>query len=86
MTALTIRQLKQQIGQLTNGNTSSQIPSFWLTDWLLHVIDKPTLFLMTDDDYQLTDSEIVTVQCWCDKDAARNTACLSNRTAGVLVA
>ncbi len=59
MTALTIRQLKQQIGQLTSGNMSSQIPSFWLTDWLLHVIDKPTLFLMTDDDYQLTDSEIV---------------------------
>ena len=58
MTVLTIRQIKQQIGQLTNGDTSSQMPSFWLTDWLLHVIDKPKLFLMTDDDYQLTDSEL----------------------------
>lgn len=58
MTALTIRQIKQKIGQLMNGNTSSQMPSFWLTDWLLHVIDKPKLFLMTDDDYQLTDSEL----------------------------
>jgi release factor glutamine methyltransferase len=58
MTVLTIRQIKQQIGQLTNGDTSSQIPSFWLTDWLLHVIDKPKLFLMTDDDYQLTESEL----------------------------
>ena len=59
MTATSIRQLKQQIGQLTSGNTSSQIPTFWLTDWLLHVIDKPALFLMTDDDYELTDSEMV---------------------------
>ena len=58
MTALTIRQIKQKIGQLMNGNTSSQMPSFWLTDWLLHVIDKPKLFLMTDDNYQLTDSEL----------------------------
>ncbi|MGA6100637.1 peptide chain release factor N(5)-glutamine methyltransferase [Psychrobacter pocilloporae] len=58
MTALTIRQIKQQIGQLTNGETNRQIPSFWPTDWLLYVIDKPSLFLMTDDDYQLTDSEL----------------------------
>ncbi|WP_394210986.1 peptide chain release factor N(5)-glutamine methyltransferase [Psychrobacter piscatorii] len=58
MTALTIRQIKQQIGQLTNDDTSSQIPTFWLTDWLLYVIGKPTLFLMTDDDYELTDSEL----------------------------
>ena len=58
MTASRIRQIKQQIGQLTNGKTNRQIPSFWLTDWLLHVLDKPTLFLMTDDDYELTDSEM----------------------------
>lgn len=57
MTALTIRQIKQQIGQLINGETNRQIPSFWPTDWLLYVIDKPSLFLMTDERYQLTDSE-----------------------------
>ncbi|OLF37783.1 protein-(glutamine-N5) methyltransferase, release factor-specific [Psychrobacter sp. C 20.9] len=58
MTALTIRQIKQQIGQLTNGETNRQIPSFWPTDWLLYVIDKPSLFLITDEDYQLTESEL----------------------------
>ena len=58
MTAMTIRQIKQQIQQLTNGDTSNQIPSFWLTDWLLYVIDKPVMSLMTDDDYRLTDSEL----------------------------
>ena len=57
MTALTIRQIKQQIGELTNGDTSSQMPSFWLTDWLLHVIDKPALFLITDESYALTEDE-----------------------------
>ncbi len=58
MTISTIRQIKQQIQQLTNGESNNQLPSFWLTDWLLHVIDKPAIALMTDEDYQLTDSEI----------------------------
>jgi release factor glutamine methyltransferase len=58
MTISTIRQIKQQIQQLTNGDTDNQLPSFWLTDWLLHVIDKPAIALMTDEDYQLTDSEV----------------------------
>ncbi|MCG3859591.1 peptide chain release factor N(5)-glutamine methyltransferase [Psychrobacter sp. Ps2] len=58
MTVSTIRQIKQQIGQLTNGDTANQLPSFWLTDWLLYVIDKPAIVLMTDEDYQLTDSEV----------------------------
>ncbi|MDN3452427.1 MULTISPECIES: peptide chain release factor N(5)-glutamine methyltransferase [unclassified Psychrobacter] len=58
MTVSTIRQIKQQIGQLTNGESSHQTPSFWLTDWLLHVIDKPAIALMTDEGYQLTDSEL----------------------------
>jgi release factor glutamine methyltransferase len=57
MTASTIRQIKQQIGQLTNGDTDNQLPSFWFADWLLYVIDKPAIALMTDEDYQLTDSE-----------------------------
>lgn len=58
MTVSTIRQIKQHIQQLTNGDTDNQLPSFWLTDWLLHVIDKPAIALMTDEDYQLTDSEV----------------------------
>lgn len=57
MTVLTIRQIKQQIQQLTNKETVSPLPSFWLTDWLLYVIDKPALFLLTDESYKLTDSE-----------------------------
>lgn len=58
MTASTIRQIKQHIQQLTNGDTDNQLPSFWFTDWLLHVIDKPAIALMTEEDYQLTDSEL----------------------------
>lgn len=57
MTSLTIRQIKQQIQQLTNEETGSSLPSFWLTDWLLYVIDRPALFLITDESYELTDSE-----------------------------
>lgn len=57
MTALTIRQMKQQIQQLTNKETVSPLPSFWFTDWLLYVIDKPALFLLTDESYELTYSE-----------------------------
>ncbi|MGP5272847.1 peptide chain release factor N(5)-glutamine methyltransferase [Psychrobacter faecalis] len=58
MTAPTIGQIKQQIQQLTNEAASSHLPSFWLTDWLLFVIDKPSSFLITDENYQLTDSEL----------------------------
>jgi len=58
MTVSTIRQIKQQIQQLTNGESNNQLPSFWFTDWLLHVIDKPAIALMTDEGYQLADSEV----------------------------
>ncbi|MFT5121222.1 MAG: release factor glutamine methyltransferase [Psychrobacter glaciei] len=58
MTASSIRQIKQQIQQLTNGDIGNPLPSFWFTDWLLYVIDKPAIALMTDEDYQLTDSEL----------------------------
>ncbi len=58
MTASTIRQIKQQIQQLTDGKAGTMLPSFWLTDWLLHVIDKPSSFLITDENYQLSDSEL----------------------------
>ena len=56
MTALTIRQIKQQIQQMTSADTA-MLPSFWLTDWLLHIIDKPALFLFTDESYELTECE-----------------------------
>ena len=57
MTASTIRQIKQHIQQLTNEAAHSKPPSFWLTDWLLHVVDKPAIALITDEGYELTDSE-----------------------------
>lgn len=57
MTSSTIRQIKQQIQQLTNEERVSSLPSFWLTDWLLYIIDRPALFLITDESYELTDSE-----------------------------
>ena len=58
MTAATIGQIKQKIQQLTNAAASSHLPSFWLTDWLLFVIEQPSSFLITDENYQLTDSEL----------------------------
>ncbi|MBO1531073.1 peptide chain release factor N(5)-glutamine methyltransferase [Psychrobacter sp. F1192] len=58
MAKFSIGQVKQQIQQLTNEATESMLPSFWLTDWLLYVIDQPAIFLITDDDYQLTDDEL----------------------------
>lgn len=53
---MTVRQIKQQVAQLAQELT---LPPFWLTDWLLYIIDKPALFLITDDSYSLTDSELI---------------------------
>ena len=58
MTAFAIGQIKQQIQQLTNESASSSLPSFWLTDWLLFVIDKPSSFLITDEGYELSEREL----------------------------
>lgn len=58
MTAATIGQIKQQIQQWLNNSENSHLPSFWLTDWLLFVIEQPSSFLITDENYQLTDSEL----------------------------
>lgn len=58
MTAATIGQIKQQIQQLTNESARSSLPSFWLTDWLLFVIDKPSSFLITDEGYELSEREL----------------------------
>ena len=54
---VSIHQMKQHIQQLMNEAVNSKLPSFWFTDWLLHVVDKPAIGLITDEDYQLTDSE-----------------------------
>lgn len=53
-----IKQIKQQLQQWLNESQNSNLPAFWFTDWLLCVIDKPSLFLITDENYQLTDSEL----------------------------
>ncbi|OXL26605.1 peptide chain release factor N(5)-glutamine methyltransferase [Psychrobacter sp. DAB_AL32B] len=52
---MTIQQIKQQAAQTVK---YLAVPPFWITDWLLHVIDKPAIFLMTDYGYQLSDSEV----------------------------
>lgn len=65
----TVAQIKQQSQALGLADANivslseserpkSTIPSIWVTDWLLHVVDKPAAFLITDPNYQLTDSEI----------------------------
>ena len=52
---MTVEQIKQQAMQTTK---DLAIPVFWITDWLLFVIDKPALFLMLDEDYQLSATEL----------------------------
>lgn len=58
MTAFTIGQIKQKIQQWLNESENRNTPSFWFIDWLLFVIDKPSSFLITDEKYQMTDSEL----------------------------
>lgn len=53
--AMTVRQLKQQAARLAE---SVAIPAFWITDWLLHVLDKPPIFLVTEESYSLTVPEL----------------------------
>lgn len=58
-TDITVQQIKQQVASMfTSATTDVGIPQFWITDWLLHVIDKPVLFLITDEDYQLSATEL----------------------------
>lgn len=54
VTDVTVQQIKQQAVATAK---DLAVPAFWITDWLLHVIDKPAVFLITDKDYQLTDTE-----------------------------
>lgn len=53
--SMTVKQIKQQAAKMAD---DLAVPPFWLTDWLLYVIDKPAIFLITDESYQLTDSEV----------------------------
>lgn len=39
-------------------NSYADIPVHWVTDWLLHVLQKPASFLITDRDYVLTVDEL----------------------------
>ncbi len=45
----TIRQIKRQ---------DYHLPSHWVSDWLLSVLQKPATFLITESDYSLSDSEL----------------------------
>ena len=55
-TDTTVEQIKQQAVQTAK---DLAVPQFWIADWLLHVIDKPALFLITDEDYKLSETELV---------------------------
>ena len=55
MQVITVQQIKQQAAQTA---TELAVPPFWITDWLLYVLDKPALFLMTNDEYQLNTDEV----------------------------
>ncbi len=57
MTAPTIRQIKQQSQQLAKAACHREIPTFWITDWLLYVLDKPAISLIMDDSYRLSEVE-----------------------------
>ena len=53
--SITVRHIKQQAVQTAK---ELAVPPFWITDWLLSVIDKPALFLMTDEVYSLSADEL----------------------------
>lgn len=53
--SITIEKIKQQAPPMAK---ELSVPPFWLTDWLLFVIEQPRSFLITDESYQLTDSEL----------------------------
>lgn len=39
-------------------STIENVPKHWVRAWLLHVLQKPSSFLITDESYQLSDSEL----------------------------
>ncbi|MPW81045.1 protein-(glutamine-N5) methyltransferase, release factor-specific, partial [Moraxella catarrhalis] len=50
LAGLTIKQIRAIFNQLQ----SDVLPMHWLVGWLMYVLDKPFIFLMTDADYQRT--------------------------------
>lgn len=54
-----IREIKRQTFYFTqNGEkTAKPIPDFWVREWLLFVLGRTAIFLITDDDYCLTQEE-----------------------------
>lgn len=52
----TVKRIKQQAAKVAE---DLAVPSFWITDWLLHVINKPSAFLITDEHYRLNDNELI---------------------------
>ncbi|MBP2281103.1 release factor glutamine methyltransferase [Psychrobacter sp. PL19] len=55
---MTVKQIKQQVASMSKSTANDAgIPQFWLTDWLLYVLAKPSTFLIMEENYQLTGSE-----------------------------
>lgn len=52
---ITVQHIKQQSAQFAQ---TLAVPAFWLTDWLLYVLNQPSLFLITDADYPLSQAEL----------------------------
>lgn len=50
----TIRQIKKEVQAIIDGAVNPNLPAFWITDWLLFVIDKSSTALITENDYELT--------------------------------
>lgn len=53
---ITIRELKLNF-------KNYNLPNHWLVDWLLFVIQKSPNFLITNNDYQLSENELI---AFCD--------------------
>ncbi|WP_169391569.1 MULTISPECIES: peptide chain release factor N(5)-glutamine methyltransferase [Psychrobacter] len=54
----TIRQIKKEVQAIIDGAVNQNLPAFWITDWLLFVIDKSSTALITENDYELTLDEL----------------------------
>ncbi|MGP4788427.1 peptide chain release factor N(5)-glutamine methyltransferase [Psychrobacter sp. 1Y11] len=67
MTAQHIQSIKQIKIEASALSKSLAVPQFWITDWLLYVINKTPLFLMTDESYQLTSSELAQFNAGIEK-------------------
>ena len=53
---MTNQTVRQSVTALKKANYAN-VPSHWVTDWLLYVLQKSPSFLITDGDYQLTKAE-----------------------------